>query len=126
MQCSGSGGGKVNRRVVLVAFHGEPTCFVHGLLNALDMKDRGYEVRVVIEGAATALVKDLNDASKPFAELYRKVREEDLIDCVCQACSAKMGVLDEARSQGLPICGEMNGHPSLARYLDEGYQVITL
>ena len=37
------------KRVVLAAFNGESMCFVHVLLNALDMKERGYEVKVVIE-----------------------------------------------------------------------------
>lgn len=28
-------------------------CFVHVLLNALDMQERGYEVKVILEGSAT-------------------------------------------------------------------------
>jgi hypothetical protein len=34
----------MGNRVVLVAFNGESMCFVHVLLNALDMKAKGYEV----------------------------------------------------------------------------------
>ena len=40
-------------KVALFAFKGEPMCFIHVLLNALDMSKRGYEVKIVIEGAAT-------------------------------------------------------------------------
>jgi hypothetical protein len=29
-------------------------------------------------------------------------------------------------AQGLPISAEMSGHPSLAKYLEAGYQIITL
>ena len=42
-------------KVVLVAFQGEPMCFVHVLLNALDMHERGFDVKVVIEGAAPSV-----------------------------------------------------------------------
>ncbi len=112
-------------KVVLVAFNGEAMCFVHVLLNALDMKEKGYEVKVVIEGSATKLVNELNDDAKPFGKLYLKVREAGLIDCVCQACAAKMGAADGAQAQNLPMCGEMIGHPSLARYMNEGYRIIT-
>jgi len=116
---------KMNERVVLVVFNGELMCFVHVLLNALDMKERGYEVKIVIEGSATKLITDLNDRRKPFADLYLDVREKELIDCVCQACSAKMGSLKEAQAQGLPVCNELKGHPSLAKYIEKGYKIIT-
>jgi len=108
-----------------VVLNGEAMCFVHVLLNALDMKERGYEVKVVIEGSATKLVNELNDPEKPFGNLYKDVREKGMIDCVCQACSAKMGALEGAKSQGLPVCNEMKGHPSLAKYMEEGYTIMT-
>jgi len=28
-------------------------------------------------------------------------------------------------SRFLPLCGEMKGHPSMARYIDAGYEIIT-
>ena len=115
----------MRERVVLVAFNGDPMCFVHVLLNAADMKKRGYDVKVVIEGSATKLVNDLNDEGEPFGKLYVAVRDQGLIDCVCEVCAAKMGALDGVKAQGLPLGNDMNGHPSLAQYLDQGYQVIT-
>lgn len=113
------------KKVVLVAFNGDPICFVHVLLNALDMKARGLEVRLVIEGAATRLIGELHDPQRPFHGLYRQVREQSLVDCVCQACASKTGSLEEARRQGLPLCAEMAGHPSLGRYLEAGWEVIS-
>jgi hypothetical protein len=115
----------MGKRVVLVAFNGEPMCFVHVLLNALDMKERGYEVKVVIEGSATKLADELGDEEKPFANLYLDVKAQGLIDCVCQACSQKMGALQGVAAQGLPLCKELKGHPSLAKYMEQGYEVIT-
>jgi len=115
----------MDQRVVLVAFNGEPMCFAHVLLNALDMDERRFDVKVVIEGTATKMVAELNDPAKPFAPLYSKLKEKNLIDCICQACAAKTGALDAAKEQGLPLCAEMNGHPSLARYIEQGYRVIT-
>lgn len=115
----------MSKRVVLVAFNGEPMCFVHVLLNALDMKGRGHEVKVVIEGSATKLVDSLDDRDKPFGSLYLEVREKGMIDCVCHACATKTGVLAGIEAQGLPLCKEMGGHPSLAKYMEEGYTVMT-
>ena len=112
-------------KVVLLAFEGEPMCFVHVLLNAIDLADKDREVAVIIEGAATKLIVELADESKPFANLYAEVKERGLIKAVCKACAAKMGALDAAKEQGLPIVGDMKGHPALEPWLAKGYQVIT-
>lgn len=115
----------MSQKVALVAFNGEAMCFVHVLLNALDMEKKGYDVKVVIEGAATKMVNELNKADAPFHELYEQVRNKGLFDCVCMACAAKLGALEGIEAQGLPVNNEMTGHPSLAGYIDQGYQVIT-
>ncbi|MCK4604812.1 MAG: hypothetical protein KAU41_09025 [Deltaproteobacteria bacterium] len=47
------------KKVALFAFNGELMCFIHVLLNTLDMNERGHEVKIVIEGAATKLVPEL-------------------------------------------------------------------
>jgi hypothetical protein len=112
-------------KVVLVAFNGEPMCFVHVLLNALDMDARGFDVKVVIEGSATVTANALNEPGAQFGQFYQQVKDKGLIDCVCRACANKMGALEGIEAQGLPLCGEMVGHPSLARYIEAGYQVVT-
>jgi hypothetical protein len=56
---------------------------------------------------------------------WEKTRAAGLVAGVCRACSQKMGTLDAAREQGLTLLDEMNGHPSMARYRSEGYEIIT-
>jgi hypothetical protein len=112
-------------KIVLLAFEGETMCFVHVLLNAMDLADKDHEVAVIIEGAATKLIPELADPEKPFAKLYAEVKECGLVKAVCKACAAKMGALDAAEEQGLPIVGDMEGHPALEPWLTQGYEVIT-
>jgi hypothetical protein len=112
------------KKIALFAFTGETACFAHVLLNALDMKERGHEVKVVVEGTATQQVKLLAEEGRPFANLYRRAKEAGLIDCVCQACAAVSGSLEAALAQGLATCDEMSGHPSIARYMDAGFEVV--
>lgn len=115
----------MKKKVVLFAFNGDPMCFVHVLLNALDMNERGDEVRVVIEGAATKLVETMAQKEAPFHSLYKQVKESGLIACVCEACANKTGSLQAARDQALPLCDELKGHPSMGRFMHEGYEVIS-
>ncbi len=115
----------MSRKVVLYAFNGELMCFVHVLLNALDMDEKGFDVKIVIEGNTPKTINTLNDPEAKFHSFYRKVKEKNLIDCVCRACSAHVDALEGIQDQDLPLCGEMTGHPSMAKYLTEGYEIIS-
>lgn len=113
------------KKVVLFAFNGEFMCFMHVLLNALDMHARGYDVRIVIEGAATKLISDLAVQGNPLHALYADAKGKELIDGVCRACSNKMGTLKQAEAEGLKLLDDMSGHPGMARYKEEGFEIIT-
>ena len=113
------------KKIVLFAFNGEPMCFIHVLLNALDMNKRGHDVHVVIEGAATKLIPELAREGNPMFGLYRDARKKKLIDGACRACSYKMGTLEQAQAQGLRLLDDMAGHAGMANYLGKGFEIIT-
>ena len=113
------------RKIVLFAFNGDFICFIHVLLNALDMKEKGYEVKLVIEGAATKLIPELKKKGNPMYVLYRKTKDLGLFDGICRACSNKMGTLEAAGTEGFKLLDDMNGHPGMAGYMEKGWEVIT-
>jgi hypothetical protein len=113
------------RKIVLFAFNGDLMCFIHVLLNALDMKEKGYEVKIVIEGAATKLIPELKEKGNPMHVLYQKTKDFGLIDGVCKACSNKMGTLESARADGFKSLEDMKSHPGIGGYIEEGFEVIT-
>jgi hypothetical protein len=113
------------RKFALFAFNGGKMCFVHVLLNALDLNEKGYEVRIVLEGEATALLNDFEDPNTSFVGLFNSCLERGLLDCVCRACSHQMGALETAQKRGYPLCDDMSGHPSMERYVKEGFEIIT-
>lgn len=113
------------KKVVLFAFNGEFMCFIHVLLNALDMKERGYEVKIVIEGSATKLVPELANKENPMFGLWEKVGSLDLLEGACKACSNKMGVLDKIKALEIALLDDISGHPSMAKYMENGFDVIT-
>lgn len=112
-------------KVALVAFQGELTCFIHVLLNALDVTARAGEAKIIIEGQATKLLQELNRPENAFHPLYSKTKEAGLIEGVCRACATKTGSLAEAQAQGLRLLDDMSGHPSLGRYLEAGFTILT-
>jgi len=113
-------------KAALFAFNGEAMCFVHVLLNALDLQAKGHEACIVIEGSATRLVREFHENPQaPFAPMYRKAKEAGLIGGICKACAAKMESLDAAKAEGLTLLDDMSGHPSMSAYLEQGWQVYT-
>ncbi len=113
------------KKVMLVVFNGDEMCFIHILLNALDMSEKSYDVGIIIEGASTKLIPELEKEAHFLHALWEKVKTKGLITGVCRACSNKMGTLKAAERIGLPIIGDMSGHPSLAALMDEGFNIIT-
>jgi len=113
------------KKVAMFVFNGSPMCFVHVLLNALDMHARGDDVHIVMEGEATKLVPELALPENGLHALWQKARDKGLVDGACKACSQKLGVLDVVSESALPLMDDMNGHPGMARFRDDGYDIIT-
>lgn len=111
--------------LALFAFNGEAMCFVHVLLNALDLHNQGHQVKVIIEGAACKLTPELAKAGSPLNPLYEKAKAAGLLDGICKACAHKMGTLAAAQDMGLALLEDMQGHAGMAKYVEAGYTIIT-
>ncbi len=111
------------KKTAFFAFRGQEMCFVHVLLNALDLHEKGEEAKIIFEGEAVKLPEILE---KNKNNLYLKAKETGLIDSICKACSAKMGVLEFNESLGIPMGEDLKGHPSMYRYMKEGYEIIVM
>lgn len=114
------------KKVALFVFNGDPMCFIHVLLNGLEFHKKSYDVRTIIEGSATRLIPELAKSENPLHKLWEKTKEAGLIHGVCKACANKMETTEAAKSQGLNLLDDMSGHPGMAGYIDQGYEIITL
>lgn len=102
---------------------GEKMCFQHIILNALDLKAAGKEVKIIFEGASCKLVSVFEKENNP---LYKKAKEAELFSGVCLACSKVLGVYDENLKSGLKILEDMSGHAGMKHYIEQGYKVISI
>ncbi len=112
-------------KVAMFVFNGSPTCFVHVLLNALDMHARGVEVRIVMEGESTRLVEQLAQPDNWLNGLWQKACALNLVEGVCKACAQKLAARPVAESNNLALLDDMNGHPGMAAFREKGYEIIT-
>lgn len=116
---------KVGEKIVLFAFRGDPMCFIHVLLNALDLHERGLYGFIIIEGEAVKLIPKMSRAGHFLHSLYAEVKGKGLIAGVCKACSAKLGVTEAVEDEGLPFVADISGHPSMGKYIERGFRIIT-
>lgn len=113
-------------KTVIFTFRGEPMCFIHVLLNGLDMESRGMGGRIVIEGEAVKIIPEIAREGHFLNQLYRKAIDRNLFVGACRACSTKLGVADAVKALGIDLIGEMAGHPAMADYREQGYSVVTI
>ena len=113
------------KKIALFAFNGDSMCFIHVLLNAMDLKEKGHDVRIILEGSATKLVPDMASEQSPLFRLYQRAKQQGLFEGACKACTTKMDVVGAVEKEGLALLGDMSGHPGMSHYLKEGYEIIT-
>lgn len=99
----------------------------HALLYAKELTEAGIETKVVFDGAGVkSLAAFAQDTERPTHQLYLSLKEQGVIAGVCEFCSTQMGVEEPIRATGIPRLNEINGHPSIARYVTEGYAPIVM
>ena len=114
-----------NQKIVIFAFRGDPLCFIHVLLNGIDLYERGLEGLIVIEGDSVTLVPEMVKPDHFLSTLYQKAKDLGILHGACKACSVKLKVEKEIEKEGIPLIGDMSGHPSMGDFIEKGYRVIT-
>ena len=110
-------------KILFYAMTGEKSCLMHVLMNAVDLADKGQQVRVIFEGRSVLLVQQLKEEGNPH---FARALSLGLIAGICLACSKMLNVLEQNQALGLPMLSDMFGHAAAAPYLMEGYQVISI
>lgn len=113
------------KNVVLFAFRGDPMCFIHVLLNGIDLHERGRQGLIVLEGDAVTLVEKMAKPDHFLSKPFQKAKSLGIIHGACKACSTKLKATQAVEKEGIPLIGDMAGHPAVGAFLANGYEVIT-
>ena len=111
------------RKILFYAMMGEKMCLMHALMNAVDLKAAGHEVKVIFEGKSVLMPAQLEEEKNPH---YMKAKEQGLLAGICYACSVQLKVEEQNAALGLPMLKDMFGHAGVRPFVAEGYEVITL
>jgi hypothetical protein len=95
----------------------------NALTSAKEFKEEDHDVTVIFDGAGTKWVGELSDQEHKYNKHFESVKDE--VEGACAYCARAFGVKEEVQESGVDLMGEFEGHPSLAKLVSEGYQVIT-
>jgi hypothetical protein len=100
---------------------------VHALLYAAELAENGYEVVLIFDGAGTGWANELRKPENPLHQHYLRIKELGMVEEICDYCAQKFHVKKNLPEQQRKLLvGEYEGHPSLVKWIDRGYQVISL
>jgi len=90
---------------------------------AKELKEENDDVRIIFDGAGVTFVPELADENHDANPLFKAV--EDKIDGACKYCSKAFGTINQVRKTDIPLLAEYDNHPSLRKYVTDGYQIVT-
>ncbi len=118
---------------VAIILHAEPGTHdsmgraLHALLYTKELKEHGHDVLLIFDGGATKWIAEFKKPDNKLASLYNEIIDSNVVLGVCDYCiGAFGGDREEVKKGGIPVLDEYHGHPSLAKLIDQGFQVITL
>jgi len=98
---------------------------VHALLYAADLSENGYEVALIFDGAGTGWANELRKPENPLNKHYVKIQKLGMVEEICDYCAEQFDVKKNLpEKQRKLLVGEYEGHPSLAKWIGMGYQII--
>ena len=110
------------KKIAIFAFRGEGPCFMHAILNAEDMRKKGFEAIVIMEGGSVKHISSIISGTFPIS----LDRIKDVVDCACLGCSQMFKVDQLIKSAGIRLDGGMSNHVSVADYIIKGYSIIVM
>ena len=100
---------------------------VHALLYATELAEKGYAVALIFDGAGTGWANELRKPENPLHKHYLKVKELAVVEEICDYCADSFDVKDDLTEQQRKLLvGDYKGHPSLVKWIEQGYQIIVL
>lgn len=98
---------------------------LHAFTTARDLKDAGADVEFSFDGIGVECLTAFHTKDNPFSEHYVELFDQVRgISKACGVCAKHFGTDDAAAALGIELVSHEH-HRSLARFLLDGYRVVT-
>jgi hypothetical protein len=121
------------RKILFVLFADDECRQFHALWYALDLNGHGHDIRLLLEGPATRLTRDLEVPGSALGEALRRVQAAGLLAGACFKASCGCGTdatdsesVRAAKAQAVPLLDGMGGHAAIEPFVREGYEIVVI
>jgi len=100
---------------------------VHALMYSKELLEAGYEVVLIFDGAGTGWALKLREPENKLHKLFVELQTKGIVEEICDYCSNAFHVKEKLmKKPETPFKKEYNGHPSIVKWINKGYELIIL
>lgn len=100
---------------------------IHALIYTEDLQAHGHEVVLLFDGAGIQWLAETTDGEvNELRPRFDALREAGLTQVICDFCATAFELKENLQKDNMPLVGDYKGHTSIAKYADEGFEIITL
>ncbi len=101
---------------------------LHAFLYAKELKEKGYDVVLIFDGAGTEWAEELSDPESDSKLLgaYKAFKETGTEEIICDYCAVAFDVKDDLLKREASFGSGYQGHPSIAKWVEKGYRLVIL
>lgn len=100
---------------------------LHSLVYTKELHDGGHEVKLIFDGQGVLWIRKFEDQGHVANPLYKAVKKLGVIEA-CEHCANSFEVKESTEKSSISFSRDngIDGHASISKLIDEGYQIITL
>jgi len=101
---------------------------VHALLYSRELKEHGHDVTLVFDGAGTEWASEWSDpaSTDKLKTMYEELKKAGVTQIICDFCATAFKVKENLVKEKVSTTAEYQGHPSIAKWADQGYEIVVL
>jgi len=101
---------------------------VHALIYSKELKENGYDVVLIFDGAGTEWAEEFKnpESTSVLIPHYKSVEELGITEVICEYCAGAFQVKEQLQARLCPLSGEYQGHPSIVKWIKKGYELVIL
>ena len=120
------------RKILFVVFAEDVCRQLHAFMYANDLHRKGYQTRIIVEGMATRLLADLEQAPPKLQKAVADAKTAGLVAGACLQASSGCGsagdrdIVDAIKACGVGLLSDLDNHASIEPFIRDGYEVIAI
>ncbi len=100
---------------------------LHALLYTRELIESGHEAALIFDGAGTEWARDLAQPDHRLHGQYAALENLGVTQEICDYCSGAFQVKESLTDEQRGLLNDAySGHPSIVKWVSQGYQVIVL